>query len=80
MRRGTRMVIRGRRLEEERDGLGRGGDVLSLHSEALIERIGRGTPEVSYEGRLGAGWFGHVFVSTNSRMGREGPCCCPESV
>ena len=58
MRRGTRMVIRGRRLEVECDGLGRGDDVLSYNCEALMEGMKRGTPAVSHGGRLGAGWCG----------------------
>ena len=71
------MVICGRRLEAECDGLGRGDDALSYSCGALIEGTGRRTPVVSHGGRRGAGWFGHVFVSTRSRMGREGPYCMP---
>ena len=72
------MVIRGRRLEAECDGLGRGDDVLSYNCEALIEGMGRGTPAVSHGGRLEAGWSGHVFVSTRSCKGRGGSCCRPK--
>ena len=46
------MVIRGRRLEAECDGLGRGDDVLSYNCEALIEGMRRGTPAVSHGGCL----------------------------
>ena len=77
MRRGTRMGIRGRRLETECDGLVRGDDALSQNCGALLEGMGRGTPAVSLGGHLGAGWCGQVFVSTRSRMGREGPYCKP---
>ena len=73
MRRGTRIVTRGRRLEAECDGLGREDDALSHNCEALVKDMGRGTPAVSHGGRLGADWCGHVFVSTRNRMGREGP-------
>ena len=71
------MVICGRRLEAECDGLGRGDDVFSYYYEALIEAMGRGTPAVSHGGRLGSGWCGRVFVSTWSRTGREGSYCMP---
>ena len=49
------MVIRGRRLEAECDGLGREDDVLSLSYGALVEDLGRRTPVVSHGGRRGAG-------------------------
>ena len=77
MRRGTRMVMCGRGLEAECDGLGRGDDVLTQYCGVLLEGMGRGTPAVSHGGRLGAGWCGHVFLSTRSRMGREGQYCIP---
>ena len=47
------MVIRGRRLEAECDGLGRGDDVLSFSCWALIEGIGGG---ITLAGRTGTVW------------------------
>lgn len=78
MKRGTRVVIRGRRLEAECDGLGRGYDVLGYNCETLIESMGCGTPAVSYGERLGVGWCVHVFISNRSRKGHEGRYCRPK--